>query len=106
MLRVSNNVIEKLPKQLGALSSLRELAVDGNPMRRLPPLLTRLTALTRLHLDETGLQALPPGIGSLAALADLQVGMKPSLPHGLLSIAAAHGRDGPAGAAAGHLMPC
>ena len=65
-----------LPPELGALSALRVLALDGNALRGgVPAALGKLRALETLHLDRNRLtERLPAQLGALNGLSVLRLG--------------------------------
>ena len=67
-LDLSDEGLEYLPAEIGNLTSLTELFLDGNDLTALPPEIGNLTGLTRLALDGNELTALPPEIGNLTGL--------------------------------------
>jgi len=65
---IDEDEIVYLPPEIGNLTSLTELFLDGNDLTALPPEIGNLTGLTRLALDGNELTALPPEIGNLTGL--------------------------------------
>jgi len=66
-----------LPPEVGNLTSLTNLHLDGNELTTLPPEIGRLSNLTYLHLHDNKLTRLPPEIGKLANLAMLELSGNP-----------------------------
>ena len=74
-----------LPPEIGQLTALTTLYLDGNQLTTLPSEIGQLTALTYLGLDSNKLTTLPPVIGQLTALTSLwlQSNQLTTLPNGL-----------------------
>ena len=70
-LRIDGNQLTALPPEIGQLTSLRTLRIDGNQLTALPPEIGQLTSLLTLRIDGNQLTALPPEIGQLTSLRDL-----------------------------------
>ena len=66
-----------LPPEIGQLTSLTELRLDGNQLTELPPEIGQLTNLTDLWLGGNKLTEFPPGIGQLTSLNQLGVDGNP-----------------------------
>ncbi|MGH3983836.1 MAG: COR domain-containing protein [Pseudonocardiaceae bacterium] len=62
-----------LPPEIGQLTNLCELRLDGNQLVALPPEIGQLVSLQNLHLEGNQLVALPPEIGQLARLQNLHL---------------------------------
>jgi internalin A len=62
-----------VPPEIGQLTNLRTLRLDGNRLTSLPPEMTRLTNLQELQLENNQLTALPPEIGRLTRLRSLSL---------------------------------
>ena len=60
--------LQSLPREIGGLTSLKELNCSGNKLRELPQEIGRLTSLTRLDCPSNELRELPPEIGRLTSL--------------------------------------
>ena len=61
----------RLPPEIGQLTSLRQLTLNGNQLTALPPEIGQLTGLHTLILEGNRLTALPPEIGQLTGLHTL-----------------------------------
>ncbi len=70
-LSLDGNQLTQLPPEIGKLTALTELWLSGNQLTQLPPEIGKLTALTELWLDGNQLTQLPPAIGKLTALTRL-----------------------------------
>ncbi|KAL1347290.1 hypothetical protein HN51_020761 [Arachis hypogaea] len=70
---LAENVIERLPVNLGKLQSLKLMNLDGNQISSLPDELGQLVRLERLSISENLLTSLPATIGSLRNLLILNV---------------------------------
>ncbi|MCA9416831.1 MAG: leucine-rich repeat domain-containing protein [Candidatus Omnitrophica bacterium] len=57
--------IRSLPVEIGQITSLRNLHLDGNRLRSLPAEIGRLTALRNLDLYSNRLKTLPAEIGDV-----------------------------------------
>ena len=57
-----------VPAEIGQLTSLRQLNLDGNQLTSLPAEIGQLTSLTRLDLHGNQLTSLPAEIGQLTSL--------------------------------------
>ena len=68
------NRLTRLPEEIGQLSSLLGLALNGNRLGLLPSSIGLLSALETLELSGNLLTALPPEIGNLGALQTLRLG--------------------------------
>jgi Leucine-rich repeat (LRR) protein len=67
-LRISDIDLKTLPPEIGQLTALQHLFLEGNQLTSLPPEIWQLTALIGLRLDDNQLTSLPPEIGQLTAL--------------------------------------
>ena len=72
-LRLDGNQLTALPPEIGQLTKLWELRLDGNQLTALPPEIGQLTNLKTLALEGNKLTALPPEIGQLTNLRELQL---------------------------------
>jgi leucine-rich repeat protein SHOC2 len=63
-----------VPAEIGQLTSLAELWLDGNQLTSVPAEIGRLTSLTRLDLYGNQLTSLPTEIGQLTSLERLYLG--------------------------------
>jgi Leucine-rich repeat (LRR) protein len=72
-LRLDGNQLTALPPEIGQLSNLHELALDNNQLTALPPEVGELTNLRTLRLNGNQLTALPPEIGQLSNLFTLRL---------------------------------
>jgi internalin A len=71
---LSNRRLTALPPEIGQLTSLQELTIDGNQLTTLPPEIGQLTSLQKLVLYRNQLTTLPSEIGQLTSLQELWVG--------------------------------
>ena len=62
-----------VPAEIGQLTSLAELWLDGNQLTSVPAEIGRLTSLTMLYLHNNQLTSVPAEIGQLAALKVLSL---------------------------------
>jgi len=69
-----NNLLTKLPPEIGSLSSLTRLWINNNKLAILPPEIGNLISLHWLWLSNNQLTSVPPEIGSLTSLTWLQLG--------------------------------
>jgi leucine-rich repeat protein SHOC2 len=60
-----------VPAEIGRLSALRELDLDGNELTSLPAEIGQLTSLEKLYLVDNQLTSLPAEIGQLTSLTEL-----------------------------------
>jgi internalin A len=70
---LSNRGLTALAPEIGQLTSLQTLWLNGNQLTALPPEITQLTSLQELALNGNRLTALPPEIGQLTSLQTLQL---------------------------------
>ncbi|GAV57522.1 LRR_1 domain-containing protein/LRR_8 domain-containing protein [Cephalotus follicularis] len=70
---LADNLIERLPVNMGKLQSLKVLTLDGNRMTSLPDEFGQLVRLERLSISGNMLTRLPETIGSLRNLSLLNV---------------------------------
>jgi internalin A len=70
-LRLDGNQLTSLPPEIGKLAALKELDLSNNQLTRLPPEFGQLSALRMLFLSNNQLTSLPSEIGQLAALTEL-----------------------------------
>ena len=63
-----------VPAEIGRLSALRELDLDGNELTSVPAEIGQLTSLEKLYLGDNQLTSLPAEIGQLTALEELRLG--------------------------------
>ncbi|CAN7080907.1 unnamed protein product [Brassica oleracea var. botrytis] len=86
---IADNLIERLPGNLGKLQSLKVLILDGNRISCLPDELGQLIRLEQLSISRNMLIYLPDTIGSLRNLVLLNVSNNrlKSLPESLGSCA-------------------
>lgn len=73
ILDLSNLYLSHLPPEIGQLTSLSELILEGNVLNTLPPEIGQLTALRVLRLDGNDLRFLPREIGNLIGLEELNL---------------------------------
>jgi hypothetical protein len=73
ILRVSNNKLKELCKELGSCTSLQMLELDNNNLTDLPPVVAELPNLTSLLLRSNSLRSLPLELGKAASLLELDV---------------------------------
>ena len=71
-LRLNGNQLTALPPEIGNLTKLTYLYLDYNQLTALPPEFGNLTNLTTLYLNGNQLTALPPQVGSLTRLTTLR----------------------------------
>ena len=67
-LQVDDNQLERLPADLGRMTSLEELYCAENFLTSLPPSIGWLRKLHTLNVDENDLEDLPPEVGSCKSL--------------------------------------
>ncbi len=72
-LMLDGNQLTELPPEIGQLTELRTLWLDGNQLTRLPPEIARLSHLQVAMLSENQLAELPPEIGRLTRLEELRL---------------------------------
>ena len=60
--------LTSLPPEIGTLTNLKRLYLNGNKLDSLPPEIGNLTNLNRLYLRDNKLDSLPPEIGNLTNL--------------------------------------
>jgi len=72
-LRLEGNQLVELPPEIGELTSLRVLSLDSNQLTGLPPEIGNLSCTRRLWLDGNRLIELPPEIGQLTNLQVLSL---------------------------------
>ncbi|MDJ0838464.1 MAG: COR domain-containing protein [Acidobacteriota bacterium] len=65
--------LTKVPPEIGKLTKLIQLRLEGNQLTTLPPEIGKLTNLTVLDLQENHLPTLPPEIGKLTKLTKLNL---------------------------------
>src|SRR5258708_647081 len=68
---LSNRRLTALPTEIGQLTSLQYLMLEGNQLTALPPEIGQLTSLGHMRLATNRLTALPPEIGQLTSLQEL-----------------------------------
>ena len=68
-----NNQIEKLPKEIGKLKNLEILSISNNKIERLPKEISKLKKLEELYLIFNKIKELPEGIGKLTNLKGLNL---------------------------------
>ncbi|MYA64298.1 MAG: hypothetical protein F4139_15190 [Gemmatimonadetes bacterium] len=70
-----NGLIGPIPPELGDLSQLETLQLEGNELKGpIPPELGNLSRLTQLHLGDNSLIGpIPPELGNLTQLTDLEL---------------------------------
>lgn len=69
--------LESIPKTLGNLTALEELALDNNGLTQVPTELGQLVNLKALSLGNNKLQAMPEEIRSLENLKELNIARNP-----------------------------
>lgn len=69
------NEWNKLPSDIGKLTTLKHLNLNYCYLKSLPPEIGQLTSLKTLRLSNNNLKSLPPEIGQLTSLEDLQLDM-------------------------------
>ena len=62
-----------VPAEIGRLSALRELDLDGNELTSVPAEIGQLTSLEKLYLGDNQLTSLPAEIGQLTSLRELDL---------------------------------
>ncbi|HEX8181014.1 MAG TPA: COR domain-containing protein [Pyrinomonadaceae bacterium] len=72
-LRLDKSLLTDLPPEIGQLTNLTELYVNGNQLSRLPPKLKQLTNLKVLDLGSNRFTKLPPVLGQLPSLTELHL---------------------------------
>ena len=65
--------ITSLPPEIGQLTDLTRIYLNGNKLESLPPEIGNLTNLTRLYLRDNKLESLPPEIGNLTNLTHIYI---------------------------------
>ncbi|MGF1486871.1 MAG: COR domain-containing protein [Prochloraceae cyanobacterium] len=65
--------ITSLPPEIGQLTHLTRIYLNGNKLESLPPEIGNLTNLTRLYLRDNKIQSLPPEIGNLTKLTHIYI---------------------------------
>ena len=65
--------ITSLPPEIGNLTNLTRIYLNGNKLESLPPEIGNLTNLTRLYLRDNQIQSLPPEIGNLTNLTHIYI---------------------------------
>jgi internalin A len=73
-LDLSNKEITSLPKEIGNLSSLKELLLYDNQLKSIPIELGNLSNLIKLELENNQLISVPAELGNLSSLELLQLG--------------------------------
>ncbi|MCP4668964.1 MAG: GTPase [Deltaproteobacteria bacterium] len=68
VLDLSKMDLRRLPPEIGRLTNLKKLSLDGNELRALPPQIGQLTNLNVLLLNDNQLSALPSEMGRLSHL--------------------------------------
>ena len=68
---IYRNRLTSLPAEIGQLTALRELNLEGNPLTSVPAEIGQLTSLRELNLNGNELTSLPAEIGQLTSLTDL-----------------------------------
>jgi len=71
--------LTRLPPEIGQLTALTELYLNGNQLSSLPPEIGQLTALTELYLNDNQLSSLPPELQRLTRLERLFLHGNPQL---------------------------
>lgn len=69
-------MLETLPAEIGQLTQLQHLTLDGNRLKMLPVEIGYLTQLQHLDLHDNKLETLPVEIGQLTQLQDLDLSEK------------------------------
>jgi hypothetical protein len=72
-LHLDGNRLSGLPAKIGQLKELTELHLNGNQLSALPVEICQLTALTELYLQGNKISALPAEIRQLKALTELHL---------------------------------
>ncbi|MFA6159106.1 MAG: leucine-rich repeat domain-containing protein [Candidatus Paceibacterota bacterium] len=73
-LDAENCRLTSLPREIGRLSSLQGLYLEGNRLTSLPPEIGQLSSLQELGLSDNQLTSLPPEMGQLSSLQWLALG--------------------------------
>lgn len=73
VLDVRNNVIEKLPDDIGSLRSLKALYLQNNKLKQMPSNIGTLKNLQTLNISGNNLKELPSSISGLASLKTLDI---------------------------------
>ena len=70
-LDLSNKGLRRLPPEIGLLTHMRRLTLEGNRLTTLPPEIGDLRELRSLDVSDNWLSVLPPEIGRLSHLSEL-----------------------------------
>lgn len=70
-LNASNNELQRVPEEIGALYRLQSLDLSGNELHELPTSIGRLAQLTRLNVSRNHLARLPDELEGLSNLRSL-----------------------------------
>ncbi|MFA6159207.1 MAG: leucine-rich repeat domain-containing protein [Candidatus Paceibacterota bacterium] len=70
-LNLNGNMLKDLPPEMGHLSSLDYLDIGHNQLTSLPPEMGHLSSLRELYLSNNLLTSLPPEMGHLSSLREL-----------------------------------
>lgn len=73
ILNLNGNRLTTLPPEIGQLNSLKTLGINDNQLVSLPPEIGQLTNLQSLYIGNNQLTSLPPEIGQLTNLVELHV---------------------------------
>lgn len=70
---LDENKLKVIPAELGYLSRLTRLSVEGNQLATLPPTFSGLLSLQSLHLRRNPITTLPMTLGLLTSLTSLEI---------------------------------
>nr|XP_006823254.1 PREDICTED: uncharacterized protein LOC100370876 [Saccoglossus kowalevskii] len=73
VLDISDNKLQKIPKQIRILKNLKELYLSNNEIKTVPCEITHLTELHELDISNNELEHLPPEIDNMTNLQSLYI---------------------------------